>query len=58
MTHLARRLRASGVLRDDVSAKQAERVLWVLASFESFDSLYTGLGLPLDEVDRRVGHHC
>jgi AcrR family transcriptional regulator len=50
MTHLARRLRASGVLRDDVSAKQAERMLWVLASFESFDSLYTGLGLPLDEV--------
>jgi len=50
MAHLARRLHDAGELRDDVSVKDAERVLWVLASFESFDSLYTGLGLPLDEV--------
>ncbi len=50
MTHLARRLRASGELRDDVSVKDAERVLWVLTSFASFDSLYTGRELPLDEV--------
>ena len=50
MAHLARRLNESGELRDDVSADHAERVLWVLASFESFDSLYTGLGLPIDDV--------
>jgi AcrR family transcriptional regulator len=50
MTHLARRLSASGELRDDVSIEHAERVLWVLASFESFDALYTKLGMTLDDV--------
>jgi hypothetical protein len=30
------------VLRDGLGAKHAEHVLWVLTSFESFDSLYTG----------------
>lgn len=50
MTHLARRLSANGDLRDDVSIEHAEQVLWVLASFTSFDALYTGLGLPLEDV--------
>ncbi len=50
MSHLARRLSDAGELRDDVTVKDAESVLWVLTSFESFDSLYTGRELPLDEV--------
>ena len=33
------------MLREGVSAADAERVLWVLTSFESFDLLFTGRGL-------------
>ena len=34
-----------------MSVAQAEHILWVLTSFESFDSLYTGAeGLPTDAV--------
>ena len=50
MAYLARRLSDAGELRDDVTMEDAERVLWMLASFESFDSLYTGRALALDEV--------
>jgi AcrR family transcriptional regulator len=42
MRRLAGRLAEQGVLRKGLSAKDAEHVLWVLTSFESFDSLYTG----------------
>jgi AcrR family transcriptional regulator len=45
MTRLAGRLAEQGVLRKGLSAKDAEHILWVLSSFESFDSLYTGRGL-------------
>ena len=37
-----------------VSAEEASDVLWVLTSFESFDLLYTGRGLPLDAVVERL----
>ncbi len=50
MAHLARRLAEDGVLRDDVSVDEAETVLWMLCSFESFDVLYSGRGLTVDEV--------
>jgi AcrR family transcriptional regulator len=50
MAHLARRLAEDGALRDDVTVDQAEAVLWMLCSFESFDSLYRGRGLTVDEV--------
>jgi hypothetical protein len=29
-------------------------VLWMLTSFEAFDVLYTGRGLPADEVAARL----
>ena len=35
------RLAEQGVLREGLSAKDAEHMLWLLTSFESFDSLYT-----------------
>lgn len=50
MAHLVARLRADDVLRDDVSDTEAERVLWMVTSFESFDTLYTGRELPISEV--------
>ena len=45
MRRLARRFADEGTLRDGMSVKEAEDALWVLTSFESFDSLYTGRGL-------------
>jgi len=50
MKHLAKRLAEDGVLRDDVTAKQAVQVLWMLASFEAFDLLHTGQGLSVDDT--------
>jgi AcrR family transcriptional regulator len=50
MDHLARRLAEQGVLRPDVTVAEAAHVLWVLTSFDSFDLLYTGRGLPAAEV--------
>ena len=37
------------LLRPGVSVEEAEHILWVLTSFESFDLLHTGRGL-LDEA--------
>ena len=45
MARLAGRLAEQGVLREGLTAADAERVLWVLTSFESFDLLFTGRGL-------------
>lgn len=45
MARIAGRLAEQGVLRKDLSAADAEHMLWTLTSFESFDSLYTGRGL-------------
>ena len=50
MTRLAGRLAEQGVLREGLSVETAEHVLWVLTSFESFDSLYTGRRLSVDRV--------
>jgi AcrR family transcriptional regulator len=50
MRHLARRLAEDGVLRDDVSVKQAADMLWVLTSFEAFDLLHAGRGLSVDKT--------
>jgi hypothetical protein len=54
LAHLARRLEEDGVLRDDVTVEEAEDVLWVLASFESFDLLYTARGLSLERTVERL----
>jgi AcrR family transcriptional regulator len=50
MAWAAGRLREQGYLRPDVSAKEAAHVLWVQASFEAFDLLYTGRALPARKV--------
>jgi AcrR family transcriptional regulator len=45
MRRLVARLAEQGVLRDDLAVAEAEHMLWALASFETFDLLYTGRGL-------------
>jgi AcrR family transcriptional regulator len=54
MARIAAQLHEQGHLRDGVSAEEANDVLWVLTSFESFDLLYSGRGLPLDTVGERL----
>ncbi|MEU4194328.1 helix-turn-helix domain-containing protein [Kribbella sp. NPDC026611] len=46
----AERLAAEGALRRGVSAAEAAHLLWAVTGFEFFDQLYTGRGLPVDEV--------
>jgi AcrR family transcriptional regulator len=50
MARLAGRLGEQGVLRKGLGVEEAAHVLWVLTSFESFDSLYTGRGLSTDRT--------
>ena len=52
MQYLAGRLGEQGQLRADVTVEDAANVLWLLCSFDSFDALYTGRGIPADEVAR------
>jgi AcrR family transcriptional regulator len=54
MARIAAQLHEQGHLRNGVSAEEANDVLWVLTSFESFDLLYSGRGLPLDTVVERL----
>ena len=54
MGRIARGLHEQGELRPGVSVEEANDVLWVITSFESFDLLYTGRGLPLDAVIERL----
>ncbi len=50
MQYLAQRLADQDVLRPDVTVAEAADMIWLLASFASFDALYTGRGLPADQV--------
>ena len=50
MARLAKRLARQGALRAGLTAKQAADRLWVLTSFDAFDLLSSGRGLPADEV--------
>ena len=50
MAGIAMRLKRAGELRDGVSAKRAAHHIWIAASFEAFDLLYSGRGLPTAEV--------
>ena len=52
MLRLARRLEEQGLLRDDVPVEDAAHILWVIASFESFDLLFTSRDLSLEETTR------
>jgi hypothetical protein len=50
MARLAGRLAEQGLLREDLSVKDAEHLLWVLTSFEAFDLLYTQRDLSVDRT--------
>jgi AcrR family transcriptional regulator len=50
MAWAAGRLREQGYLRPEVSASEAAHVMWIQASFETFDLLYTGRDLPAKKV--------
>ena len=50
----ARRLAEQGYLRDDVSARQATDVIWLLAGFDAFDQLYTVRGLSAKATARTL----
>jgi AcrR family transcriptional regulator len=52
MDHLAGRLAEQRRLRAGIGAKEAADLLWILTSFDAFDLLFTGRGLPVDEVAR------
>ena len=54
MARIAAQLHEQGHLRAGVSVEEANDVLWVITSFESFDLLYSGRGLPLDAVVERL----
>jgi AcrR family transcriptional regulator len=54
MARIAAQLHEQGHLRPGVSAEEANDILWVISSFESFDLLYSGRGLPLDIVVERL----
>ena len=48
----SRRLARQKQLKPGVSAARAAHVLWLVASFEAFDLLYTGRGLSAGETGR------
>ena len=52
MEYLAKRLAEQGQLRPDVTEEDAANILYLMTGFDSFDQLYTGRGLPVDEVSR------
>jgi AcrR family transcriptional regulator len=49
---LAGRLHEQGLLQPGVTRDDAAHLLWVLSSFDSFDSLYVGYGLDVDATCR------
>jgi AcrR family transcriptional regulator len=50
MSWAARRLRDQGYLRPGVGVSEAAHILWIQASFDAFDLLYTGRGLSAKRV--------
>jgi AcrR family transcriptional regulator len=54
MARLAAALEAQGYLRDDVAVDEATDILTVITSFQSFDELFSGSGLPAEVVAERL----
>jgi AcrR family transcriptional regulator len=52
MAYLAQRLAEQDQLRPDVTVDDAAHILYLITSFDAFDQLYSGRGLPVDEVAR------
>ena len=56
MEYLARRLDAAGQLQPGISRREAADILYAIASFDTFDLLFTGRGLGTDEGAERLIH--
>ncbi|MEX1169587.1 MAG: helix-turn-helix domain-containing protein [Chloroflexota bacterium] len=54
MARLAGALSAQDYLRPGVSVEEATEILTVITSFQAFDELFTGSGLPADVVADRL----
>lgn len=54
MKRSVRRLREQGVLRPELSLTEAVDILWVIASFDTFDLLYSGRNLSTAKVGDRL----
>jgi hypothetical protein len=54
MRRLADALSAQGYLREGVSVEEAAEILTVITSFQTFDELFTGCGLPEELVADRL----
>lgn len=52
--HLVRRLASAGALRRDLSVAEASDALYLLTSFEAFDTLHTERGLGVVAVTERL----
>jgi AcrR family transcriptional regulator len=50
MAYVARRLADQRLLREDVTTAEAANVIWLLASFDAFDLLYTGRELSAEQT--------
>jgi AcrR family transcriptional regulator len=51
---IARRLADQGYLREGVSVEEATQILSVITSFQAFDELFAGSGLPTEVVADRL----
>ena len=54
MERLANALAAQGYLREDVPLEEAVDILTVITSFQAFDELFRGSGLPAETVADRL----
>jgi AcrR family transcriptional regulator len=54
MERLATALAAQGYLREDITVQEAVDILTVITSFQAFDELFRGSGLPAETVAERL----
>ena len=54
MADLARRLKAGGQLRPEITEAEAADVLWVVTAFETFSLLFHGRGLSAEDAAARL----
>lgn len=54
VAHLAARLAGQRVLRPGVTVGRAADLLWLLTGFDTFDQLFTGRNLPVEDVVRTL----
>jgi hypothetical protein len=55
LARLVQRLADEQLLAPSYSTEEALHILWMLSSFEAFDQLFTGRGLPVGDVARLLG---